>query len=47
MGVVDDLPDTPDDIDIDRVVWDPAYRSAIKQLLRKEPAGSRTKTGDQ
>jgi len=30
-----DLPATPDDIDLDRLVADPAYRSAVKDLLRR------------
>ena len=30
----DELPATPDDIDLDRIVTDPRYRGAVKALLR-------------
>jgi hypothetical protein len=30
-----DLPKTPDDIDLDRVVTDPDYRRAVQELLRR------------
>jgi hypothetical protein len=29
-----DLPKTPDDIDLDRVVTDPDYHRAVQELLR-------------
>lgn len=31
----DDLPATPDDIDLDRIVTDPDYRRAVQELLRR------------
>lgn len=31
----DDLPATPDDIDLDRIVTDPEYRRAVQDLLRQ------------
>jgi hypothetical protein len=30
----DELPSSPDEIDLERVVDDPVYRSAVKDLLR-------------
>ena len=30
-----DLPATPEDIDLDRLVADPDYRRAVKDLLRR------------
>ncbi len=30
-----ELPASPDDIDLDRVVTDPAYRRAVLELLRR------------
>jgi hypothetical protein len=30
-----DLPATPDEIDLDRLVADPDYRRAVKDLLRR------------
>ena len=30
-----DLPVTPDDIDLDRIVDDPDYRRAVQDLLRR------------
>lgn len=30
-----DLPNSPDDIDLDRIVTDPDYRSAVQELLRR------------
>ncbi|MGB0631157.1 MAG: hypothetical protein ACPGRZ_10715 [Alphaproteobacteria bacterium] len=30
-----ELPATPDDIDLDRLVADPDYRRAVKDLLRR------------
>lgn len=30
-----DLPETPDDIDLDRIVTDPEYRRAVQDLLRR------------
>tara|TARA_R110000868_G_scaffold32394_3_gene117787 strand:- start:3386 stop:3565 length:180 start_codon:yes stop_codon:yes gene_type:complete len=30
-----DLPATPDDIDLERIVNDPAYRRAVQDLLRR------------
>lgn len=30
-----DLPTTPDEIDLERVVDDPEYRRAVKDLLRR------------
>lgn len=35
VALVEDLPATPDDIDLDRIVEDPAYREAVKGLLRR------------
>ena len=31
----DELPATPDDIDLDRIVNDPDYRRAVQELLRR------------
>jgi hypothetical protein len=31
-----DLPRTADDIDLDRLVWDPAYRRAVRPLIEAE-----------
>lgn len=36
---VKDLPASPDDIDLDRVVHEPAYREAVKDLLRRWGVG--------
>lgn len=33
----DDRPASADDIDLERVVWDPAYRCAVMGLLVSEP----------
>lgn len=30
-----DLPKSPDDIDLDRIVTDPEYRRAVQDLLRR------------
>lgn len=30
-----DLPNSPDDIDLDRIVTDPDYRHAVQELLRR------------
>jgi hypothetical protein len=30
-----DLPESPDDIDLDRIVADPEYRRAVQELLRR------------
>jgi hypothetical protein len=30
-----DLPETPDDIDLDRIVTDPEYRRTVQDLLRR------------
>jgi hypothetical protein len=30
-----DLPESPDDIDLDRSVADPEYRRAVQELLRR------------
>ena len=30
-----ELPATPDDIDLDRIVTDPDYRRAVQELLRR------------
>lgn len=34
-----DLPATPDEIDIDRIVDDPEYRRAVKELLKRWGVG--------
>ena len=34
---LDETPDTADDIDLDRVVWDPDYRSFVRDLLVTDP----------
>lgn len=39
---VDQFPRTADEVDLDRVIWDPAYRLASMQVLAQEP----TKTTD-
>lgn len=31
----DELPASPDDIDLDRIVTDPDYRRAVQDLLRR------------
>lgn len=36
---IKDLPASPDDIDLDRVVNEPAYREAVKDLLRRWGVG--------
>lgn len=48
-GIEVDLPAGPDDIDIDRVVWDPAYRSMVKELLKgiRDPARRKRQTGNE
>lgn len=38
-----DLPRTADDVDLDRVIWDPAYRRAAKALLKTAPGKPATK----
>lgn len=30
-----ELPNSPDDIDLDRIVTDPDYRRAVQELLRR------------
>ena len=35
----DELPATPDEIDLERVVHDPDYRAAVKELLRRWAEG--------
>lgn len=33
----EETPNSADDIDLDRVVWDPDYRSCVRDLLVPEP----------
>lgn len=35
-----DLPATPDDIDMERIVDDPEYRHAVKELLKRWGLGN-------
>jgi hypothetical protein len=32
---VDELPKTAEEVDLDRVVWDPVYRQAVLPLLER------------
>ncbi len=34
-----DLPRSADEIDLDRLVWDPAYRRAVRPLIEAEEDG--------
>ena len=36
----DELPATPEEIDLERVVNDPEYRAAVKELLRRWTEGA-------
>lgn len=40
-----ELPATPDDIDLDRIVSDPDYRRAVQELLRRWGICKRRKDG--
>jgi hypothetical protein len=34
-AAIDELPKTAEEVDLDRVVWDPAYRQAVLPLLER------------
>lgn len=34
-GPVEELPKTAEEVDLDRVVWDPVYRQAVLPLLER------------
>jgi hypothetical protein len=36
-----DLPRSAEDIDLDRLVWDPVYRRAVRPLIDAEDAGEK------
>lgn len=38
----EEIPHSTDEIDVDRVVWDPAYRGAVKAMLKRETSGHLT-----
>lgn len=43
-----ELPVSPQDIDVDRLVWDPDYRAAVKRYLNQNenpPKGRRIRAG--
>lgn len=39
---LDGAPSTPDEIDVDRTVWDPAYRSAAIGVLIRDDESDET-----
>ena len=41
-----DLPRSADDIDLNRLVWDPVYRRAVRPLIEAEDAAEKTTTQD-
>lgn len=43
---LDDAPSTAEDIDVERVVWDPAYREAAITVLARDTGRGRGGTHD-
>lgn len=38
-----ELPQTVDEVDLDRLVWDPDYRDAVRQLIKRHDSATKSR----